>query len=96
VKGSDKNYNLVYKNWFLTRFSWPRAVFISSVSNSAIAVYEASRLDVPCLAISDTDVKTQAINVAIPANDKSEAGALYYNKIVSDFVVLCKLNNVLL
>jgi ribosomal protein S2 len=53
-------------------------------------------LDVPCLAISDTDVKTQAINVAIPANDKGEAGALYYNKIISDFVVLSKLNNVLL
>jgi small subunit ribosomal protein S2 len=89
-------FNLNFKNWNLTRFSWPRSAFISSVSDSPLATREAYCLGIPCLAIVDTNVKSQAVNLAIPGNDESLNCIIYYNAIVSNYVLLCKFSMVLL
>jgi hypothetical protein len=34
-------FNFNFSNWYLTRFSWPRAIFVSSAFNSSLAIHEA-------------------------------------------------------
>jgi ribosomal protein S2 len=97
VKNRKANlFNINYENWSLTRFSWPRAVFISSALSSPLATREAYCAGIPCLAIVDTDTKSQAINLAIPGNDDSLDSIIFYNEVVSSYVLLCKFSRVFL
>jgi small subunit ribosomal protein S2 len=47
----------------------PDAVFIIDVNNEHIAVAEASRLDIPIIAIVDTNCNPDNVNLVIPGND---------------------------
>ena|ERR1700744_298774 len=40
------------KNWIFTRFSWPRLLFVSSVTSNYIACKEALGVGIPCLGLS--------------------------------------------
>jgi len=49
----------------------PGAVFVSDVASEAIAVAEANRLQIPVIAIVDTNCDPDPINYPIPGNDDS-------------------------
>jgi len=44
------------------------------------------------MAIVDTNTKSQSINLAIPGNDESLNCVIFYNEVVSNYILLCKFN----
>ncbi|MEI7436751.1 MAG: 30S ribosomal protein S2 [bacterium] len=52
----------------------PGALFVVDVNREAIAVAEAKRLDIPVIAIVDTNCDPSPISVAIPGNDDAMRG----------------------
>jgi small subunit ribosomal protein S2 len=81
---------LNFKNWYLTRFSYPRGIFVFSAYSSALAVREALCLGIPCMAIVDTNISGHAACLAIPGNDDSLDALIFYSEIVSTFILLSK------
>ena len=62
----------------------PDAVFIVDVKNEHIAVTEASRLDIPIIAIVDTNCDPDHINLVIPGNDDAiRAAQLLANNVAT-------------
>jgi len=90
-----KNFNLMCDFWYLTRYSSPRLIFSFSAFKSASAISEALAYGIPCIAIVDTNVKSQAIALPIPGNDDSLDSIIFYNEIISSFVLKCKFGLVL-
>jgi len=79
-----------YKYIFLSRNSWPRTIFVSSVYYSSIAVKESVNANIPCIGIVDTNVKSHNVSLAIPGNDDSINSILFYNNIISELVLFYK------
>lgn len=50
----------------------PDIVFVIDATNEKVAVNEAIKMNIPVVAISDTDVNPDKLNFLIPANDDSE------------------------
>ena len=44
-------------NWYSTRFTWPRSIFLSNIKSNYIVAKEAGRLNLPMIAVVDTNVK---------------------------------------
>jgi small subunit ribosomal protein S2 len=86
----EKKSSNVYYNFFLTRLTWPRAVFISGAKQSLQAVKECRTMNIPCIAICDTNFQSHYVNFAIPGNDDSIDAIIFYNSIVSQFIVYLK------
>lgn len=61
----------------------PGAVFVTDVLTDANAVAEARKLDVPVIAIVDTNADPSKIDYVIPANDDAIKGI----KLILDYVV---------
>jgi ribosomal protein S2 len=91
-----KYINIDLSNWLFTRFSWPRVVFVASVLNSFFISSEATALKIPCIGIVDTNAPSQTTTIAIPGNDDSLNAVLFYNEIVSSFIMFRKAFNVLM
>lgn len=85
----------VYNKWFLTRFTWPRGLFISHVKSSMIVSKEASSVKIPIVALVDTDVKTHIYNLPLGSNDDSLISVGFMNNVISRFVLSNKYKNVL-
>jgi ribosomal protein S2 len=90
-----KVLNLMCDFWYLTRYSSPRLIFSFSAFKSAPAVSEALASGIPCIAVIDTNVKSQAVSLPIPGNDDSLDSIIFYNEIISNFVLRCKFSFVL-
>jgi len=50
----------------------PDVVFVSSLKESALPVHEAKRMNIPVIAIANTDADPNDASHAIPANDRSK------------------------
>jgi ribosomal protein S2 len=48
------------------------------------------------MAVVDTNMKSQSINLAIPGNDESFGCIVYYNEVISNYILLSKFNLVFL
>ena len=83
------------KFFLLSRFSWPRAIFVFSCSRNEFPIKEAFSLEIPCLAIIDTDAKSQGVTIPIPGNDDSTEALVYYGEIISSNILINKFNTVL-
>lgn len=92
LSSKKKSFNNFFNNWFLTRYSWPRAVFISSLHTSYFPAKEALSLKIPSISIVDTNSWTQATSIAIPGNDESLGCLVFYNDIMSNFILSRKFN----
>ena len=55
IKSIKKNY--LINNWFITRFTWPRGIFLSNIKSNYIIAKEASSMKLPIVAIVDTILK---------------------------------------
>jgi len=86
----------IYKDWYFTRLTWPRATFISNVNSSYNAAKESYRLRIPCLGIVDTDTYTHVVSIPIPGNDESNDCMFFYNDLVSQFILSRKFLNIML
>ena len=65
----------------------PEALFITDVLGEAIAVREANRLDIPVIAMLDTNCDPDPIDFVIPANDDAIRGILLVTTKIADAVV---------
>jgi len=71
----------------LTRFTWPRVVFLCGVQRSYRVARETLRARIPCIGIADTATGAQALSLAVPGNDESLEAILFYNNLVTHTVL---------
>jgi ribosomal protein S2 len=83
-----------YDNWLLTRFSWPRAIFVTNSSESIIALKECMDANTPCIALNDTNLNSRLITIPLPSNDNSMQCLIFHNDLIARFVLVSKLNAV--
>jgi ribosomal protein S2 len=86
----------LYNKWILTRFTWPRAIFISNAVSSLIASKEAASAKVPTIALVDTNVKTFLYNLPVGCNDDSIESIGFMNSIISQYILKCKYKKILI
>ena len=65
----------------------PDALFIVDVGHERIAVAEAVKLDIPIVAVVDTNHSPQGIDYVIPGNDDAIRSINLYTKAMSDAVL---------
>lgn len=64
--------------WLLSRDTYPRALFVSSVYNSYWPIREALTLGVPCFGVADTNALCNFITIPLPGNDESMDCMVFY------------------
>jgi ribosomal protein S2 len=94
LSAKKRSFKVFFQDWFLTRYSWPRAIFISSLHTSYAPAKEALLTRIPCISIVDTNSWTQTASIAIPGNDESLGCLVFYNDIISNFILSKKFNAV--
>ena len=52
-----------------TLYKLPNAIFITDIKKEVIAVKEAKKLNIPIIAVTDTNTDPSLIDFPIPAND---------------------------
>ena len=88
----EKNYS----RWILTRYTWPRAIFISSIERSYFAAKEANSFQIPSLGIVDTTTDAQASSLAVPGNDDSLDCIVFYNNLICGYILYKKFVSVII
>ena len=86
----------IYDKWLFTRFTWPRALFISNVKTTYIISKEAISAKVPIMALVDTNVKNFFYNLPIGANDDSIDSIGFMNNIITQYIIQSKYKKILL
>ena len=84
-----------FKLWFLTRSVRPGLLFVSNVLKSNFAISEAFSSSIPCIGIVDTNCYSQHITFALPGNDDSISCVVFYNLLISEFILYRKFVKVL-
>ena len=84
--GRKKVYE-IYKQFLMTRLTWPRAIFVSSVKNSYGPSKESYKLRIPCLGVVDTDTYSHVASIAMPGNDESFECLFFYNDLVAQHIL---------
>lgn len=89
---TSRQHNLTqnFRHWSLTRYTWPRAIFVSNVLASYNICQEAMHLRIPTMGIVDTNSPQKYVNMAIPGNDESFSSVGFYNNLVSMFILYNK------
>ena len=65
----------------------PEAVFITDVNTEDITVREANRLEIPVVAMVDTNCDPDPIDFIIPANDDAIHSILLISSLIADAVI---------
>lgn len=86
----------LYNKWILTRFTWPRSIFISNATSCFIASKEAASAKIPTIALVDTNIKTFLYNLPVPCNDDSIESIGFMNSVISQYILRCKYKKVLI
>lgn len=88
VKSPSKAYFANY--WYITRYTWPRGIFISNIKSNYIIAKEAGRLNLPMIAVVDTNVKNFLFNFPIPSNSEGKESICYIISLVARQILLIK------
>lgn len=86
-KGQFKKLEMDYSPWFLSRWSWPRSLLISSVHTSEWPSHECLVSRTPSVGICDTNISGHISNIATPGNDDSLDSIVYYNTSTSQYIL---------
>ena len=65
----------------------PKLIFIIDAQREDIAVKEARRIKIPCVAICDTNSDPEVVDVPIPGNDDAIRAINLYCQIIADAVI---------
>jgi ribosomal protein S2 len=97
-KDAVKNYkiNNLYNKWYMTRFTWPRALLLFSLKFNYIVAKEAYSMYIPIIALIDTDIKSHLFNFPIICNDDSIDSISFFCFLLSKLILLYKFNKVIL
>ena len=57
---------------------------------------ECRVINIPCIAVCDTNFRSHYVNFAIPGNDDSVDALIFYNSIISAFIVYLKFSSIFL
>lgn len=92
IMWTNRQYNLTqnFRNWSLTRYTWPRAVFVSNVLFSYDVCQEAMNLRIPTIGIADTNSPQKYVNIIVPGNDESFSSVGFYNNLMGMFILYNK------
>ena len=93
VKSTIKSYFANY--WCITRYTWPRGIFLSNIKSNYIIAKEAGRLNLPMIAVVDTNVKNFLFNFPIPANSEGQESLCYIISIITRQILLIKYKKVI-
>lgn len=86
-KGQFAKLEMDYSPWFMSRWSWPRALLISSVHTSVWPSHECLIAKIPSVGIVDTNISGHISNIATPGNDDSLDAMVYYNTNTSQYIL---------
>lgn len=108
ITKSIKKYNLkkivykssvflkIVKNWHITRFTWPRAIFVANINSNYIVCNEAISAFLPIIAIVDSNIKSYLAKYPIVSNDDSIEGFFFILSLISKLILLLKYKKVVL
>lgn len=82
--------------WSLTRFTWPRGIFLSDIISNYVICKEAGSMLLPVVALVDTNVKSYLFNYPIPSNDDAINSINYIISIISKKILLYKYKKVVI
>ncbi|MBP9837479.1 MAG: 30S ribosomal protein S2 [Proteobacteria bacterium] len=71
-------------------YSAPQLIFIIDIKREDIAVKEAKRLDIPVIALVDTNCDPRNVNYAIPSNDDGTRVVRLFCAAVADAIIEAK------
>jgi len=83
-----------FQYFFVSRFVWPRCLFVFSAFVNKPVIREAYNFCIPCLALVDTNSVSQGISLPLPSNDDSFEVLTYFGEIFSHQILVAKLNAV--
>jgi ribosomal protein S2 len=86
----------IFDKWIYTRFSWPRAVFISSTENCYIIAKEAASAKISSIGLIDVNVKSYIFNIPIACNDDSLESITFMHNIIIQYIMQCKYKKALI
>jgi small subunit ribosomal protein S2 len=67
---------------------YPDLVFIIDTNKEALAIAEARKLNIPIMAIVDTNCNPDSVNYVIPGNDDSAKSIKLYCRLISDAIIV--------
>merc|ERR1712051_50283 len=65
----------------------PDVLFINDVKMHNIAIKEAQLLNIPIIAIVDTNSSPDGISIVIPGNDDSQKSISFFSNAVADAII---------
>jgi len=68
----------------------PGAVFVQDIMKDALAIKEARDLNIPVIALADTNSNPELVNYAIPANDDAVSSIKYIYNLVGQTIIEAK------
>jgi len=74
--------------------SLPGAVFVQDVIKDSLAIKEAQDLNIPVIALTDTNANPELVNYAIPANDDAISSIKYIYNLVGQTITEAKAKRV--
>lgn len=72
----------------------PGAIFVQDVVKDALAIKEAHDLNIPVIALSDTNTNPELVDYPIPANDDAVSSIKYIYTIVANTIIEAKAKRV--
>ncbi|MEX0597959.1 MAG: 30S ribosomal protein S2 [Candidatus Paceibacterota bacterium] len=72
----------------------PGAVFVQDIMKDSLAIKEARDLNIPVIALADTNVNPELVNYIIPANDDAVSSIQYIYGLVSKTITDAKTKRV--
>lgn len=86
----------IINNWYITRYTWPRSIFISNIDNNYIVCKEASLMLIPIISIIDSNSRSFLVKLPIISNDDSMESFYYILNIISKLILLFKYKKLIL
>ena len=72
----------------------PGAIFVQDIMKDSLAIKEAQDLNIPVIALADTNVNPELVKYVIPANDDAISSIQYIYGLVSQVILEAKAKRV--